>query len=181
MTTAVVLATVAARPALVAAATVVALALVAGKPGAHGRKFLARGHTAFFLVFARLGFVRPGHVAVDVAAGAALALAAGAAGAVVADAVEGGQFARLVVVAAGPGAGGLALVGLVLGHATLGPALTQHWRQGQHGLRVAESGFLAQRLDRGLVERLGLAAAQEIGSASCRERAGGRVGSGLRA
>src|SRR5690625_32558 len=160
MTTAVVLATVAARPALVAAATVVALALVAGKPGAHGRKFLARGHTAFFLVFARLGFVRPGHVAVDVAAGAALALAAGAAGAVVADAVEGGQFARLVVVAAGPGAGGLALVGLVLGHATLGPALTQHWRQGQHGLRVAESGFLAQRLDRGLVERLGLAAAQ---------------------
>ncbi|HOV58291.1 MAG TPA: hypothetical protein PLN91_10470, partial [Rhodanobacteraceae bacterium] len=80
---------------------------IAGGPGARDEYFLARSRGATLLGGRTLGLVRSQHIAVHLApaTAATLAPAAGAAGGLVTDTVEGGQFARLAVVHTGPGLG----------------------------------------------------------------------------
>src|SRR6185312_3976741 len=136
-----------------------AIAAVAGEPRAHRGQFLARRHAALVLLAeagarAALG---PRHVAVHFAAGRALLLAA--ARRLFADAVVGAQLARFVVMGAAPAAGGAAF-GAVLGDVAVGAALVQHRAQGEHGLRRAKAGGLAQLLHGFLVQRGAVVAAQ---------------------
>src|SRR5690348_157460 len=146
-------------PTARAATTLAAGTLVTGEPRAHRRQLLARRDAAALAPVLARRLVGPQHVAVDVAAGRPAPALAATGKIVGTHAIEGGEFARLVVAHARPCVWRLA-GRLDLGYAARGMALVQHRLQCQGRLHRSCAGEVAQSLDRVFRERLVLAGTQ---------------------